>query len=98
MINKYIQYLKYNPQKYWFKAKWYGWGWTPATWQGWLSTVVYISLLVAFSLTINDNSTDREVAFTFGLPATLLTVAFLWLAYKKGEKPGWHWGPPAMKK
>ncbi len=30
--------------KYWFKAKNYGWGWYPATWQGWLILAGFIYL------------------------------------------------------
>jgi len=36
MLKKYIAYLKDNPKRYWFKAKMYGWGWTPVKWQDWL--------------------------------------------------------------
>ena len=27
--------MQQQTTKYWFKAKTYGYGWTPATWQGW---------------------------------------------------------------
>ncbi len=27
MIKKYLNYIKDNPEHYWFKAKIYGWGW-----------------------------------------------------------------------
>jgi len=33
--------------KLWFKAKRYGWGWTPACWQGWLVLGVYFAVLIA---------------------------------------------------
>lgn len=88
----YVPYAQNNPKHLWFKRKIYGWGWTPVTWQGWLATVLYVALLVAFALTIDDNSPTREVMFTFVLPAVLLTVAFIRLAYAKGEKPKWQWG------
>ena len=29
----------------WFKAKKYGYGWYPATWQGWLVILVYLTIL-----------------------------------------------------
>lgn len=78
--------------KLWFKRKLYGWGWYPSTWQGWLVTLVYTTLLILFGLTINENSHAREVVFTFGLPVLLLTITFIRIAYKKGEKPRWQWG------
>jgi hypothetical protein len=32
LFKEYTDYLKDNPQGYWFKRKLYGWGWTPARW------------------------------------------------------------------
>lgn len=79
-------------KKLWFRAKTYGWGWTPCSWEGWVATALYIALVVAFGLTIDEASPVREVMFTFVLPVTLITIAFIRLAYAKGEKPGWRWG------
>ncbi len=92
IIEVYIPYAKDNPEHLWFKRKLYGWGWTPVTWQGWLVTLLYIGLMVAFALTIDETSPTREIFFTLILPATLLTVSFLRIAYKKGESPRWQWG------
>ena len=94
MLKKYIAYLKDNPQGYWFRAKLFGWGWTPVSWQGWLVTIIYIALIVFFARTIDGNSPPREVAFTFILPLILLTLTFIRIAYKYGEKPRWRWGMP----
>ena len=61
-IEPYINYIKDNPEGYWFKRKLYGWGWTPATWQGWLSTFVFIGLVLIVVLRFDpDTRTDREV-------------------------------------
>ena len=46
MIKEYVSYLKDNPNGYWFKRKLYGWGWTPATWQGWFAIGVYVLLIL----------------------------------------------------
>lgn len=92
IIMIYIPYAKDNPNHVWFKRKLFGWGWTPVTWQGWLITAGYVVLLVAFAFTIDGNSPSSEVAFTFLIPAVLLTVAFLRIAYRKGESPRWQWG------
>jgi len=92
MFKRYIAYVKDNPNKYWFKRKCFGWGWTPVTWQGWLVTLIYIGFLALFSLTIDEKSTMREMAFTFMLPVIFLTITFIRIAYKKGEKPCWQWG------
>lgn len=78
--------------KLWFKAKNYGWGWYPVSWEGWLATAVYVALIFLFALTVDGNSPAREWFFTFIIPVALITIAFIRLAYKKGEKPEWRWG------
>jgi hypothetical protein len=94
IIKKYIGYLKDNPKGYWFKRKLYGWGWTPATWQGWAVTLFYIILVLLLALTIDKSSPDTQVMPTFVPPIVLLTVVFICIAYKKGETPRWQWGHP----
>ena len=51
MLKKYFDYLKDNPEGYWFKRKWFGWGWTPATWEGWVATIIYVGVIIALALT-----------------------------------------------
>ena len=76
-VKQYLEYVRDNPQGYWFKAKIYGWGWVPARWQGWLVIAVYVAALIAFAGTIDENSSLREVMFTFVLPGTFLTLHLL---------------------
>jgi len=76
----------------WFKAKKYGWGWYPATWQGWAVTAIYLLLILALSSTLDENSPNAEVAFMFFLPLITLSACFVLIAYKTGEKPEWRWG------
>lgn len=85
-------------KRLWFKRKTYGWGWVPVTWEGWLVTFLYVILIMAFALTIDNNSSPREVAFTFVIPAVLLTITFFRIAYKKGERPRWQWGEKDSQK
>lgn len=92
LIRLYFQYAKENPGHLWFKRKLYGWGWVPVTWQGWLTTVVYIGFVMLFALTIDENSPTREIAFTFLIPVAILTATFIRILYKKGESPRWQWG------
>ena len=91
---RYSAYVKDNPKGYWFKAKLYGWGWTPVRWQGWAVIGVYIITTILFSLTIDNDSPPREVMFTFVLPVVFLTVLLFRICYRKGERPHWQWGPP----
>ena len=92
IFKEYKEYMKDNPEGFWFKRKLYGWGWTPAKWQGWVVVLVYIFFMFLFAFTIDESSSVREVIFTFFLPMVLLTSALLRICYKKGEKPKWMWG------
>ncbi|MFT7558008.1 MAG: hypothetical protein ACI83D_000688 [Planctomycetota bacterium] len=93
-MKEYIKYLNNNPKGYWFKRKIYGWGWTPAKWQGWLVTFIYIGIILFFALTIDEYSPRNEIIYTFILPFVLLTIIFIKIISLKGEKPKWMWGIP----
>lgn len=98
MIKEYVRYLKDNPERHWFRAKLYGWGWVPATWEGWVTVLAYCALVALFSFTIDNDSSPREVFFTFILPVALLTTTLIRICYKKGERPEWKWGRRSEKK
>lgn len=55
-------------------------------------TYGYVVLVVLFGLTLDEGSPSQEIAFTFVIPVVLLTIGFVRILYKKGEKPGWRWG------
>ena len=76
----------------WFKRKVYGWGWTPITWQGWLIVFFYVGIIGFLISGIDERSSLFDIISIFILPTILLTVVFIMIAYKKGEKPRWQWG------
>lgn len=90
MFKDYVAYFKDNPQGYWFKAKLYGWGWTPVKWQGWLVVVIGVAILIAGVYVAKID--DAPGAALLG--ALLMAVFILFFGFWKGEKPRWHWGPP----
>lgn len=96
IFKEYTEYLKDNPQGYWFKAKLYGWGWTPAKWQGWAVLFVYFVLIFTLVFSrekdIPGNPDSGSNFLIFGLPIILLTALLIFICYKKGEKPRWQWG------
>lgn len=94
MLEKYIKHIKNNHEGYWFKAKLYGWGWVPATWQGWLIMIFYVAIVLVLSFNIENNASDQDALFGFVIPLLTATILFIVIAYKKGEKPTWRWGPP----
>lgn len=79
--------------KLWFKAKTYGYGWTPCSWEGWLTLALYIILSVGTYFVIDAASfSERDAALVF-LPLILIyTLVLLLICYRTGERPRWRWG------
>jgi hypothetical protein len=75
----------------WFKRKSYGWGWTPATWQGWGITIVYAAIVITLGIIMDPNKYP-EYGNVFLVIIAILTILFIYVAYKTGEKPRWQWG------
>lgn len=82
--------------KLWFKRKLYGWGWTPVTWQGWITIFIYIIIISTIALIkekdIQGNPDSGSNFLIFALPIILFTILLIIICYKKGEKPRWQWG------
>ena len=76
----------------WFKAKTYGWGWVPSTWQGWLVIAAYVVVIEVSTFTLlwrHVTAWRVATAIAVGVAAT---VALAILCYKRGEAPRWRWG------
>lgn len=97
-VQQYIAYVKDNPERYWFKRRLFGWGWVPATKEGWLVILGYLILILLLALTLDETSTDKEAALMFLLPLVILTALLIRICYKKGERPKWSWGIPEKYK
>lgn len=82
-------------KKIWFKAKRYGYGWVPATKEGWLVVCIYVVLFAAaeiiFTRRINLSHDSREV-FWFIPFIFFITAILIWVSYKYGEPARWRWG------
>jgi hypothetical protein len=87
-------------KKFWFKSKTYGYGWYPASWQGWVVLIVYLlALLGAYFLFLHGPITHpgnkQEIpagVWEFFACEIVLTIVLICIAYKTGEKAGWRWG------
>lgn len=79
-------------KKLWFKAKNYGWGWYPSSWQGWLVLIIFIVFQVWNAIRIDamqHSASDTLINF---IPQTIIAVVVLiYICYKTGEKPEWRW-------
>ena len=92
MFEKYINYLKDNPNNYWFKRKMYGWGWVPVKWQGWAIIAILLALITADAFILDSNPLPSNTQITLYFVKIILNVsALLLICYKTGEKPKWQW-------
>lgn len=87
-------------RKLWFRAKTFGWGWYPVTWQGWLVTLFYTLLYIGSGLLFGAFAPAAIEEGASVLPGlifliswlTLLTASLLAICYRYGERPRWRWG------
>ena len=79
-------------RRYWFKAKEYGWGWTPRTAEGWgvvCAGIAAFTLSLVLALSFADSV---PLAILFGALAFASIGAMIFVSVKTGEKPQWRWG------
>jgi hypothetical protein len=80
-------------KRLWFKAKLYGWGWYPATWEGWLCLFVYLVVGVYLAMRAESvSTTEMEVFWELFPGMAIITFILILICYKTGEKPRWRWG------
>lgn len=73
-------------KKLWFKAKTYGWGWCPCSWEGWSILLIW-AILFTLAVVKMDHEWFKNILFIF-----LITAILIYICYKKGEKPHWRGG------
>lgn len=76
-------------KKIWFKAKCYGWGWYPCSWQGWLVILIWAVVFTLSLVMIEEN--DHEIGKNLAI-ILIITAFLIYISWKKGEKPRWRWG------
>ena len=84
-----------NKSRYWFKRRRYGWGWTPVTLAGWVTVLVYLTVVVgaAFYLLPEGSGAPSSLAITtFLLVMLAATFLAIGISYAKGPAPRWRWG------
>lgn len=82
----------------WFKAKNYGWGWYPCSWQGWLVLAIYIGYLLFRSKAVNDMfDTSSSFVFRYSFETLFATILLIVICFITGEKPEWRWGGKKRK-
>lgn len=77
----------------WFAPKRYGWGWTPVTWQGWLTVAAFVTLLAALPFYARSQaSTPGDALLTAVSGGVILLLAMFWICFRTGGRPRWRWG------
>jgi hypothetical protein len=96
--------MKKRVQPIWFKAKHYGWGWYPVTWQGWGITLLfvcgYLFLFMVFlgwlgAATKLHAINYREISlsvFEYLGSMAMLSYLLIRVCSRYGEAPRWRWG------
>ena len=96
-FKNYIEYLKDNPEGYWFKQRLYGWGWAPAKLQGWLVVLAFLAIIlldglfISYRASVLGDPTVLDMVIFFGV-LVLSIASIIWIGYLKGERPNWNWG------
>lgn len=78
---------------YWFKAKRYGYGWYPATWQGWF--VLGAAMVAMTSILVGIDQHSHSVSDTLigiVIPEAVILGFLLLICVLTGEKARWRWG------
>lgn len=78
---------------YWFRAKTYGYGWYPASWQGALVLALYVLVGIksVFLITAPTHAGGETLLLGIGI-VILATAILLIICFRKGEPAKWRWG------
>ena len=80
----------------WFKARAFGWGWTPVTIEGWIVTVAFLTLVLVgtgvFIYELRAGANVRPASLLFMGWLGLLVGLLILICWLTGERPRWRWG------
>ena len=86
-------------KKKWFKRKAYGWGWYPATWEGWSILLAFVVFEVWNFLRIDGTShSNSDTLRPFVVETFLMVIVLIGICYAAGERPRWQWGEEGREK
>jgi hypothetical protein len=91
-LRDYCAEVRSDPRRLWFKRKRYGWGWTPARWQGWVAIIVYTAGVIGIFSRLDASRTRGDAVLGITIPMLILTAALVRVCYLTSETPRWQWG------
>lgn len=78
--------------RYWFKRRRYGYGWTPVTWQGWLSLILCIGAVIGSAFLLAAFPITNESVWLYVNTIIIIIVLVTIIGLLKGPRPRWRWG------
>lgn len=79
----------------WFRARTHGWGWSPASLEGWVVVAAFLVLVAAgtavFLYRLRAGSDAGIAGALFVLWIAALGSALTAIAWTTGEPPHWRW-------
>lgn len=79
--------------RFWLKPKTYGYGATPATWEGWALVLVHAAVVVGCVLMIAFGDSSVLQIAEGVVVIVLSTVVMIWLTVLKTDGQwNWRWG------
>ncbi|MCC5829989.1 MAG: hypothetical protein JJU36_11130 [Phycisphaeraceae bacterium] len=66
--------------RYWFVPKTWGWGWQPATWEGWVTVLIWVLVVIPLGAVIAVVDIVWFLVFMAAMVAVLLAIC----RYKSG--------------
>lgn len=87
--------MQSSSTKLWFKRRRYGWGWTPVTWQGLLTVLLFLLIVLADIMWISLADPVQPTTTQILLFLTIIIGAALMLigvCIMKGPTPHFRWG------
>ena len=85
-------------KKLWFRAKYWGWGWYPVSWEGWLTILAFVALMIGNAFRLHVSHTNHVHLGEFLVETAILVVILITICWWKGERLGWRWGRPTEDK
>ncbi len=82
-------------KKYWFKPKRYGYGMYPTTWEGYLTTLALLGVILVLSYINNffNDQVSLQDTLYYIVELVLVIVLFIYLTKEKVEGGlKWRWG------
>ncbi len=78
--------------KLWFKAKTYGYGWYPVSWEGWVTLLIYLLVVVGLGVNLDKSPQAAGDLILFFASIAAATAILIAICVKKGEPARWRWG------